>query len=308
MGGGHAARGPAQVDASDRQRVASSRLTGEPPSDETTSEGLRDRVHEALGDARHADVRVLPDGPALAEALADELTERVGLAVADRGRADVALTGGPAVLAVVSALARRASDLDRGVWRRVHLWWADECYLPAGDPGRNDVRAEDAGLADLPVLRKHVHSMPSGRSPGQLGETAARYAVELAEHAPATDGGAGEVDAAVPPFDVILLGVGADGHIASLFPASSQLRLVSTTTAAVTAAPDEPALRVTLTLPALRTGRAVWLVAVGGELSDVVERSLRSRDDQALPASCVRGMAETVWWTDRAAAPTVRSG
>lgn len=108
--------------------------------------------------------------------------------------------------------------------------------------------------------------------------------------------------AAVPSFDVVLLTVGDDGHVASLFPGSAQLRLVTATTAAVTAAPQEPAQRVTLTLPALRAGRAVWLVALGDEVAEVVARSLAARDDEALPASCVRGVAETVWWTDQAAA------
>ncbi|WP_161964972.1 6-phosphogluconolactonase [Ornithinimicrobium cerasi] len=306
VGAGRAPDGPASIDTSGRRQVASSRLTGPPPSDDTTRDGVRDRVVEGLESARRSDVRVHPDKVSLADAVVSELVRRVEAAVADRGEAHVVLTGGSMGSAVVESLARRgrAGDLDRAVWREVHLWWGDERFVPSGSPDRNDAQADEAGLGEVPVLRRNVHRAPSGRSPQRLAEAAARYATALAEHAAPVEPAAEAGRVAVPELDVVLLGVGPDAHVASLFPGSPQLRLTSVTTAAVPDSPKDPPMRVTLTLPALSSGRAVWLVVAGEDKAEAVDRALAARDDPELPASCVRGRDETVWWVDEACAPS----
>lgn len=305
VGAGRAPDGPASVDTSGRRRMASSRLSGPPPPDGASRDGVRDRVAEGLQTARRADVRVRPDKASVAQAVVAELVDRVEAAVAERGEAHVVLTGGSMGSAVMAALAgrARAGELDRSVWRAVHLWWGDERFVPSGSPDRNDAQADEAGLGDLPVLRRNVHRAPSGSSPQRLGEAAARYATALAEHAAPVSADDPEGRVAVPDLDVVMLGVGPDAHVASLFPGSPVLRLTSVTTAPVPDSPKDPPRRITLTLPALRSGRAVWLVVAGEDKAEAVDRALSARDDPQLPASCVRGRSETVWWVDEACAP-----
>ena len=260
------------------------------------------------GPRTQVEVRVEEDKVAVAEAVTQQLVERVSRAVADRGEAHVVLTGGSMGQAVMTALAgrARAGALSTEVWQQVHLWWGDERFVPAGDDERNDVQADAAGLGDLPVLKKKIHRMPSGRDQGRLPAAAARYAEELALFSGDAAGSASTrgSDADVPAFDVVLLGVGPDAHVASLFPGRSELTLTDATTAVVVDSPKPPPLRVTLTVPALNAARAVWLVVAGADKADAVSRSVVSYDDPQLPASWVRGLEETVWWVDRQAAPT----
>ena len=250
--------------------------------------------------------RVHADPEALAEAVAEELDARVRGAVQERGRAHVALTGGSMGSRVVAALAARAArdELDRAAWRKTHLWWGDERFVPSGDPERNDQQADDAGLGDLPVLRRNVHRVPARSSRTTLGEAAARYATELAAQAPVLDeADEPEQGVPVPSFDVVLLGMGPDTHVASLFPGRAELALRTAATAAVTGSPKPPPERVTLTVPAINAARSVWFVVSGADKAEAVERALAAHDDAQVPASCVRGRAETLWWCDEAAAP-----
>ena len=292
--------GPEDVDTTERARVSSARLKDRSPSDRSTDEGVQARVAEELGERSTGQVRTFPDRAAVAEAVAEELVQRVEAAVAGRGEAHVVLTGGSMGNAVMQTLAARAKDggLDRDAWREVHLWWGDERFVPDGHEDRNDAQAEANGLGDLPVREENVHRVPSGSDPEQAGEAAARYAAELATHA---DGGAG-----LPRLDVVMLGVGPDAHVASLFPGHPQVEEKETTTAAVTDSPKPPPVRVTLTLPALAEGSAVWLMVAGEDKAEAVARARASADDPQVPASCVRGRDETVWWLDEAAASGLR--
>ncbi|GAA1182897.1 hypothetical protein GCM10009584_26200 [Ornithinimicrobium humiphilum] len=292
--------GPGAVDTSSRSSVSSRSLEGLTPSERGSDEGVQARVDAGLSAAREDDVRTFGDRDAVAEAVADELVRRVEAAVADRGEAHVVLTGGSAGTAVTTALAARAraGELEREVWRCVHLWWGDERFVPAGHEDRNDAQADAAGLADLPVLERNVHRVPAGSDPDRAEEAAARYAAELATHAPE--------GSRVPHLDVVLLGVGPDAHVASLFPGRPQLDVTDRTTAAVTDSPKPPPVRVTLTLPALTAAEAVWFVVTGEDKARAVERARGTHDDHEMPASCVRGRLETLWWLDEAAAARLR--
>jgi glucose-6-phosphate dehydrogenase assembly protein OpcA len=298
---GQVPRGPAPVDTSARAGVASSRLTGPPPPDRTDQGALAARVEDRLHSLQQAQVRGYEDPEVLGAAVAAELDRRVTDAVQARGIAHVVLTGGSMGAATARALAALAEDgqLDPGTWRAVHLWWGDERFVPAGHPDRNDQQADDAGLTRVPVLRKHLHRVPGGEGPRRLGEAAARYAAELAGWAPAPTGG--EPHVPVPMFDVVMLGLGPDTHVASLFPDRAELGLRVPTTAAVTDSPKPPPLRVTLTVPALSHARSVWFVVAGADKAEALTTAMAARDDHAVPASCVRGRQETTWWVDRAA-------
>ncbi|GGK74682.1 6-phosphogluconolactonase [Ornithinimicrobium pekingense] len=291
--------GPEDVDTSDRASVSSRALGRRSPSERAADEAVQARVEEALETARAGEVRTFPDKGAVARTVVDELDRRVHDAVATRGQAHLVLTGGSMGTAVMEDLAGRArsGDLERAVWQQVHLWWGDERFVPEGHEDRNDAQADDAGLGDLPVRREHVHRVPAGSDPEQATEAAARYAAELARHAPEGSG--------VPELDVVMLGVGPDAHVASLFPGRPQLGVEDRTTAAVGDSPKPPPTRVTLTLPALAQASAVWLLVAGADKAEAVALARGTRDDPQVPASCVRGRHETVWWLDEAAAASL---
>ena len=159
-------------------------------------------------------VLIHPDAAAVASAAADRLTTQVAGAQAATGSASVVLTGGGVGVATLRALAegRGRTAID---WRAIDLWWGDERFLPTGHPDRNDTQAKDALLDHVDVDWSRVHPMPGPDGPdGDDPEAAAaRYAAELAA-------AAGPAGHGVPTFDVLMLGVGPEGHVASIFPES----------------------------------------------------------------------------------------
>ena len=237
----------------------------------------------------HADARVL------IEAVAARLLVRLVDAQAARGEAAVVLTGGRTADSVYRAVA--ASPARHAVnWARVDLWWGDERFLPAGHPDRNATQAEES-LGMLPLDPARVHPMPASDGPDGADPeaAAARYARDLA---------AAGHPASLPHFDVLLLGVGDDGHIASIFP-EHPATYEARTVCAVRGAPKPPPLRLSLTLPALRHAEQVWLVAAGPEKSGAVNLALSGGGPTQVPASGVHGVDRTLWLLDRAAAAHV---
>ena len=226
-------------------------------------------------------------------------------AQAARGTASFVATGGgmgSAVLAAVAAApARDAVD-----WGRVDVWWGDERFLPDGDPERNETQAREALLDAVPLDPARVHRMaPSDGPLGDDADAAARaYAAELAAAA-----GPGD-PLGVPELDVVLLGVGPDAHVASLFPGHPGARVTDRGVIAVRESPKPPPVRISLTFPALNRGREVWLVASGEGKAGAVAQALAAHDahDPAgVPASRVRGTHATRWLLDEAAAKAARS-
>ncbi|HYN94638.1 MAG TPA: 6-phosphogluconolactonase [Pilimelia sp.] len=231
----------------------------------------------------------------LAQAVAARLVVRLVDAQAARGQASVVLTGGRVAAQIYRALvaspAREAVD-----WSRVDVWWGDERFLPAGDPDRNETQAREALLDALPLDPARVHPMPAADGPdGPDPElAAARYAAELAAAArPGT--------AVLPHFDVLMLGVGEDGHVASVFPehpVAYETRPVS----AVRGSPKPPPMRITLTMPTINTAEEVWLVSTGTGKAAAVGMALSGAGPVQIPAAGVRGVNRTLWLLDRAAA------
>ena len=232
-------------------------------------------------------VVVVPDADTLAATVASRLIAKIVDAQAERGSAGVVLTGGRIAKRVLAALKElpEAKAID---WAHLDLWWGDERFLPAGDPERNETQAREALLDALPLDPARVHPMPASDGPdGDDAEAAAtRYAAELG--------------ATLPPFDVLMLGVGEDGHVASLFPEHPVLNETGSTTAAVHDSPKPPPTRITLTLPAIRNAQEVWLIAAGPEKADSVGAALSG--DEALQAARATGTLRTVWLLDAAAA------
>lgn len=241
-----------------------------------------------------ASVVVHANAALLAQAVAARLAVRMLDAQAERGFASVVLTGGGVAAEVYRAL-RNSPARDSVDWSRVDIWWGDERFLPAGHPERNETQAREALLDAVPVQADRVHPMPAADGPdGNDPEAAAaRYAEELAAAAPGT--------AVLPHFDVLLLGMGEDGHVASVFPehpVAYETRPVS----AVRGAPKPPPVRLTLTLPAINTAEEVWLVVTGAAKASVVGMALTGAGPVQLPAAGVAGVDRTLWLLDRAAA------
>jgi 6-phosphogluconolactonase len=246
-----------------------------------------------------ASVVVHADAEVLAHAAAARLAVRLLDAQADRGSASVVLTGG-GIAAKMYAALREAPVRDAVDWSHVHFWWGDERFVAAASPDRNERQAREALLDHIPVDKSLVHAMPASDGPdGDDPEAAAeRYAAELASAArPGT--------ARLPHFDVVLLGVGEDGHVASVFPEHPvvyETRPVS----AVRGSPKPPPVRITLTLPALCTAEEVWLLAAGPGKADAVAMALAGGGGPVqVPASGVHGVERTFWLLDRSAAAHV---
>ena len=240
-------------------------------------------------------VVVHADASVLAPAVAARLIIKIIDAQAAHGRATVVLTGGRVAAAVLRSVGDQpaAAAID---WSRVDLWWGDERFLPSGDADRNDTQAREALLDALPLDPARVHPMPASDGPdGDDPDAAARrYAEELAS-------AAGPGDGQLPRFDVLMLGVGEDGHVASLFP-GHPAGDASGSVAPVRDSPKPPPVRITLTMAAITSADEVWLVASGPDKTASVGKALSGAP---LPAARATGTARTRWLLDSAAAADI---
>ncbi|MEV6492372.1 6-phosphogluconolactonase [Actinoplanes sp. NPDC051633] len=243
-------------------------------------------------------VVVVPDADILASAVAARLVVKIIDAQAERGWASVVLTGGRIAKKVLASV-KELPAADAIEWSHVDLWWGDERFLPSGDPERNDTQAREALLDALPLDKARVHAMPASDGPDgdDAKAAAARYARELAA---AAKPGSSEL----PHFDVLMLGVGEDGHVASVFPEHPVYHETGTT-AAVHNSPKPPPTRITLTLPTIRTAEEVWLIASGPDKAAPVGMAIEGAGPKQLPAAGAIGTDKTFWLLDRAAAAKV---
>jgi 6-phosphogluconolactonase len=234
------------------------------------------------------------DAGAVAGAAAERLSARLVDAQKERGTAALALTGGGVGMGTLDALRRGTGRLAVD-WGRVDVWWSDERYLPAGDPERNETQARAALLDHVEVDPARVHPMPALDGPDgkDVDAAAQRYADELAAAAPHGRG--------VPAFDVLLLGMGPEGHVASVFPESPAAhddRYV----VGVHGCPKPPPTRITFGFAALTAAREVWLLVAGAEKAAAVAMALSGAGRVALPAAGAVGRTQTLWLLDEAAA------
>jgi 6-phosphogluconolactonase len=233
-------------------------------------------------------------GDLLASAAAARTVTRVADAIAADGRAHLVLTGGGIGTKVLAAIAASAA-LDAVDWSRVDFWWGDERFAPAGDPDRNETGARSALLDHIGAdpARVHVMAGPDGPDGDDVDASAARYAAELKAAAPA--------GAAVPAFDVLMLGIGPEGHVASIFPGSPAAHAAGSVVA-VRNSPKPPPTRISLTFSALRAAREVWILASGAEKAQAVAEAASGVSEDKLPASGARGQDRTLFLVDADAA------
>jgi len=238
-------------------------------------------------------IEILPDADTLALRAADLFAQAAQAAAAARGRFAVALSGGDTPRAFYRMLARQQFS-QKVPWRRVHLYWADERCVDPADPASNYGMAREAFIKHVPLPPVNVHRVRGEQGPDQA---AAAYRQELAELAAKE-----RPPSELPVFDLIHLGLGKDGHVASLFPHSSALE-EEELLAVATQAPDGSA-RVTITRPVINAARRVWFLVSGAAKAGMVAEVLEGlRVPRAVPAQAVAPVhGEVLWLLDEAAA------
>jgi 6-phosphogluconolactonase len=241
----------------------------------------------AESDNRH--VITVSDAKALAPAAADRMLARIA---ANRGRVAICLTGGSSPKQLYQLLATDTYR-SRIPWDRVHWFIGDERFVPADDPLNNMGTARRIFL-DSHAPASNIHPIPTDTASPQ--EAARGYESELQSFY-----GADRLDSTRPLFDVVLMGVGPDGHTASLFPDDAALEETGRWVVGVPEAHVEPFVpRVTLSLPALGSCREMLFEVSGSDKRTILTRVL---DGEALPANRAHSMGETIWLVDKAALP-----
>jgi 6-phosphogluconolactonase len=233
-------------------------------------------------------VHTYPDTDALVAAAGERLAEAITAAIAARGQALVVLTGGSTGIGMLTVLRDKPVD-----WGNVHLFWGDERYVPLDDDERNAKQAREALLDHVGIPASNIHPMAAsdGEFGGDIDAAARAYEQMLAGF-----------DSPTLVFDVHLLGMGGEGHVNSLFPHTAATRETERMVVGVTDSPKPPPLRITLTLPAVRRSRQVWIVTSGEAKADAVAAALGGADADDIPAAGAVGSEETVWLLDNAAA------
>lgn len=249
-------------------------------------------------EAATAEKRVVVEStPAvLADRVADRFLTRVRARTRNGRIAHIALTGGSMGGAVLAAVAAhpRTSKID---WSLVHFWWGDERFLERDDSDRNSRQSRDALLDQLAIPAENIHEIASPSDGLTLDEAATAYAEELARFA--TD------EHAWPSFAVCFLGVGPDGHIASLFPDRPEVTVTDAAALPVRDSPKPPPERVTLTRPVINSSKRVWLVLTGADKASALGLALAGASYSSVPAAGAKGRKRTIFFVDEAAASEV---
>jgi 6-phosphogluconolactonase len=231
-------------------------------------------------------IETLPDPAALARHVAEWMTVA---ALAAKGAFRVSLSGGSTPKTLYTLLA---SDefCGRFPWTRVSWYWGDERFVPYDHPESNYRMTREAMLAKVPIPSENIHPVPADGTPE---EAAWRYEQTLQAAYGATI-----LDAVRPLFDITLLGLGADGHTASLLPGEPVLQERKCWVAAVSH--GRPAVRITMTYPAIESSRRVAFLVAGREKAAIFS-AIRAGGSQ-VPAARVRPVGELIWFVDQAAA------
>jgi 6-phosphogluconolactonase len=235
------------------------------------------------------DLRVFRDVQELSLRAAEATVRTINGAVDRTQRCSVVLSGGSTPRTLYGLLASRFRD--RVPWARVHIFWGDERYVPHSDAGSNYRMAANVLLDHVPCPAANVHPMPTHLTPP---DAAARdYEKTLSEYF-----GGGP-----PRFDLLLLGLGAEGHTASLFPGAAALAERRRWVVAETV-PAHPPMRLTLTVPALTRSAHTFFLVTGSDKADALHHALvPAADPHSCPAAAIRPTEGTVtWWVDREAA------
>ena len=242
-----------------------------------------------MGQGEKREIFVFPDADALATAAAERVVARIAI---NAGRVAVCLTGGSSPKKLYELL-RTPPYKNQIPWHRVHWFIGDERFVPADDP-LNNMRMARKTFVDHFSAAANMHPIPTDAV--NVEEAARLYEAELKAFY-----GAASLDPARPLFDLVLMGVGPDGHTASLFPGAAALAERERWVVGVSRANVEPFVpRVTLTLPALASCGEMLFQIAGSAKRSILTRLLANEN---LPANRARSAGETIWLVDRAALP-----
>lgn len=246
------------------------------------------------------EIAVHPDADVLASAVAARLVTRL-IDLQAGGRVPrIVLTGGGVGIDLLRRLrelpAQHAVD-----WARVELFWGDERYVAPDDPERNDRQAREALLDHVGLDPARVHPMgaDTGGGPSGAEKAAQEYAGMLA--------GLAGTGSGIPTFDVVLLGMGGEGHTLSVFPDSPAAHEARATVVAVHDCPKPPPDRVSLTPAVLDHADEAWVVAAGAAKADAVSAALDGAAETDLPVAGARRARLTRWLLDTEAAASISS-
>lgn len=239
-------------------------------------------------------IRTFPDLQALSRAAADFFVQLSSTSVSEKGRFSVALTGGSTPRPLYHLLTS-PEFMERIDWSCVHLFWGDERCVPPEHPDSNYRMADDALLSQVPIHAENIYRMSGEMDPGQA---AGVYEKELRNFFKGRE---------IPKFDMILLGLGTDGHTASLFPDSpalkEKIRLVLSDTS-----PERKHPRLTLTLPVINHAANILFLVAGKEKARILAQVLdEKKEPDRIPAKAVRPRSGRLFWfVDEAAASDLK--
>lgn len=243
-------------------------------------------------------VVVRPDPAHVARSVASRFLSRL----AKRGRAGlvthVTLTGGVMGTAVLRAIAahRKLPEVD---WSLVHFWWSDERFVPRDSDERNEKLAHAILFDQIDIPAENIHAIAASDAGVDLDTAAIAYERELARFADE------EAGTAWPTFQITFLGVGPDGHIASLFPDRPEIQVTDRAVVGVRDSPKPPPERITLTRPVLNSSARVWMVLAGTDKASALGLVLAGASYDSVPAAGAKGRKRTIIFVDEAAASQV---
>lgn len=238
------------------------------------------------------EVRVFPTLEDASEALAAEVARELAQAVSTRDMATLALSGGSTPRRLHEILAEQHREIP---WEKVHIFWGDERFVPHDSEDSNYRTARETLLERVAIPAANIHPWPTEKSEPEAAALAMQVEVERVF-------GCSALEDDPPRFDVLLLGMGADGHTASLFPDSPGLR-VAHSWAIPSETRDEPRQRLTLTLPVINAARHVHFLVAGEEKRNSLECALGG-PSESCPASLIAPVDGTLtWWVDEEVAP-----
>ncbi|MGB4778756.1 6-phosphogluconolactonase [Microbacterium sp.] len=238
-------------------------------------------------------VVISSDAEALADAVAGRLLSRLARRSAEGKRSHVALAGGAIGTAVLRAAGAVSSGYDID-WSHVHFWWSDEVFASRTDDERHERAARAALIDRIDVPARNVHTIAAVEDVAEVDAAAAAYAAELARF--------GDAIHPWPNFYVCFLGVGSDGHIASLFPDRAEIQITDRSVVPVRDAPTPPTARITLTRPVINSAQCVWLVVSGTDKAAALGLALAGASYETVPAAGAKGRRRTLFFIDEAAA------
>ncbi len=241
-------------------------------------------------------VLVHTDKAALAASIAARALTKIVDLLDEQDRVSIVLEGGRVAMDVLTQINENPAR-DTVDWSRVHFWWGDERFVPSGDDERNDLKARRALLDHISVPESNIHPMPAADAGLSLDEAAVAYADELARF--------GDGDGGLPRFDITFLGVGPDGHTASLFPDQPQVLEKDAHVVAVRDSPKPPPERLSLTRPALNSSQRIWVEIAGAEKASSLGLALAGAAYSEVPIAGIKGRKRTVFFVDREAAAEV---